>query len=262
MFTGGEMLGFLCCYEPWDHAYGSAAKGTFSPIQAHGAVSEHRGLIYKRLYQAAAETWVHHKITHHAVALYAHDSQALNAFYTYGFGLRCMDAVRPLAAFAHESCTGIVFREIAKTESPVLREMRKLHAAHLGESPCFMRSSPEDVESWLHRAEKRSSREFVATQKEKPIAFLEIQDDGENFATEVSGMMNLCGAFCMREYRGKGIMQGLLNHAMSVLQAEGYDRIGVDFESFNPTAHGFWTKFFTAYTHGVVRRIEECALME
>ena len=262
MFDGGEMLGFLCCYAPWDNAFDSTAKGTFSPIHAHGAVFEDRVMIYKKLYQAVAEKWVRQKITYHAIALYAHDSQALDTFFTYGFGLRCIDAVRPLVTFEHEPCDGIVFSELAKTESPVLREMRKLQAAHLGESPCFMRSSTEDLKSWSDRAENRNSREFIAIKNNKPIAFIEIQNDGETFATEVSGMMSICGAFCMREYRGKGVAQGLLNHVIAILKTEGYDSIGVDFESFNPTAINFWLKYFSEYTKSVVRRIDECALLD
>ena len=47
----------------------------------------------------------------------------------------------------------------------------------------------------------------------------------------------------------------------AVLSREGYRRLGVDFESFNPTAQGFWLKHFTANTHSVVRRIDENAVI-
>jgi len=36
----------------------------------------------------------------------------------------------------------------------------------------------------------------------------------------------------------------------------------VDCESFNPTARGFWLKYFKEYTHSVVRRIDEKAVDE
>jgi len=36
-----------------------------------------------------------------------------------------------------------------------------------------------------------------------------------------------------------------------------YNLLGVDFESFNPTASNFWLKYFTEYTHSVVRRIDD-----
>ena len=36
--------------------------------------------------------------------------------------------------------------------------------------------------------------------------------------------------------------------------------LGVDFESINPSAYGFWSKDFNAYTYGVVRRIDESVI--
>ena len=127
----------------------------------------------------------------------------------------------------------------------------------VGKSPCFMHSSPKQVERWLDRAEQRDSRVFTAMQTDKPIAFIEVKDDGENFATKTSGMKNICGAFCLLEHRGKGIVQNLLNYAISKLKADGYVCLGVDFESINPAAWGFWLKHFDAYTFSVVRRIDE-----
>ena len=120
-----------------------------------------------------------------------------------------------------------------------------------------MRSSPEDVQKWINRAEKRNSRLFSATQTDKAIAYIEIMDNGEHFATGVSSMKNICGAFCLQEHRGKGIFQSLLNYVITQLESEGFEILGVDFEGFNPTASGFWLKYFTAYTHGAVRRIDE-----
>jgi len=262
MFDGGKMLGFLCCYEPWDDAFDSTAKGTFSPSQAHGAVLENRSTIYKKLYQAAAEKWVNAKITYHSIALYAHDEQTINTFFHYGFGLRCVDAVRPMTNTECEPYDGISFNELMKKDVEKIRAMRKLHTIHLGKSPCFMRSSSEDVQAWITRAEKRNSRLFTAKQADEMVAYLEIADNGEHFATEVNGMKNICGAFCLQEYRGKGIFQNLLNYAITQLKSEGVQSLGVDFEGFNPTASGFWLKHFTAYTKGVVRRIDECALLE
>lgn len=44
---------------------------------------------------------------------------------------------------------------------------------------------------------------------------------------------------------------------LSKLKSEGYSRLGVNLESFNPTALGFWLKYFALYTNSVVRRIDE-----
>lgn len=257
-----RLIGFLCCYEPWDNAFDSTAKGTFSPIHAHGAIKENRQMIYKRMYQYAAEKWVKHKITYHGIAHYAHDTESLDAFFTYGFGLRCMDAIRPMCEIDCQLYEGLIFEELTKTEVYQVRELRKLQSEHMGYSPCFMYSSEEEFESWLKRAEGRDSRVFVAKERDKVIAFVEITNTGENFVTEYNMMSNICGAYCLPEYRGKEIYQNLLNYTIRKLQGEGYELLGVDFESFNPTAYGFWLKYFTGYTKSVVRRIDECALRD
>lgn len=257
---GEELIGFLCCYEPWDYAFGSMAKGTFSPIHAHGAIKEGRQGIYQKMYQYAAKKWINHKIAYHGIAHFAHDKESLDAFFTYGFGLRCIDAIRPMEEVICLVTEGFVFEELSKSEVGKVRELRKLLSEHLGKSPCFMKSSEEEFNAWIMRAEGRDSRLFVARDDDKVIAFLEVTNDGENFATEDSRMKNICGAYCLPEYRGKDVFQNLLNATIHILKEDGYQLLGVDFESFNPTAYGFWLKYFTAYTKSVVRRIDECAV--
>jgi GNAT superfamily N-acetyltransferase len=105
-------------------------------------------------------------------------------------------------------------------------------------------------------------RYFAAKVNGKPIAYMKLSDSGENFATEVDDIINICGAYCEPEYRGTGIYYNLLCHVMRELKREGYRLLGVDCEGFNPTARGFWTKYFTEYTHSLVRRIDEKAVNE
>lgn len=261
-FEGNKMVGFLCCYEPWDNAFTTYAKGTFSPIHAHGAINEQREIIYKRLYQLAAEKWVKAGISSHSIGLYAHDKQAINAFFTFGFGLRCVDAIRPMEKVQEKSCPDFTYSELSKADIDEITVLRQGLSAHLAASPCFMKSTEEDLEYWLTNAKNRNSRIFVARHNTSIITFLEVMDEGENFATIKPDMQNICGAFCLPEYRGSGVSQALLNFMIATLKNEGYTRLGVDFESFNPTAYGFWLKYFTAYTSGVVRRIDEKAIPE
>ena len=79
----------------------------------------------------------------------------------------------------------------------------------------------------------------------------------ENFITQLPKIKNICGAFCLLQYRGQMVMQNLLNYMIEILKKEGYKYLGVDYESFNPTAYHFWTKYFEPYTCRVTRRIEE-----
>ena len=261
-FDNGKMLGFLCCFKPWDNAFKSTARGTFSPIHAHGAVKENRGLIYKRLYEAAAEKWVKEKIIYHAIALYSHDSDAVDAFFTYGFGMRCIDAIRSMEVIDAKNCDGIIFRKLPQNEPEKIRSLRRMLLNHLGCSPCFLDSSEESFNAWIVNVEKRDTQIFAAFGNGEPIAYIEIAETGENFATKADDMLNICGAFCLSEFRGRGVYQNLLNDAISTLKVEGYTKLGVDFESFNPTAAHFWLKYFTPYTKSVVRRIDECAIRD
>ena len=259
----GKMMGFLCYDKPWDDAFGSSVKGTFAPIHAHGAIPENREMVYKRLYQATAEKWVANGVAYHAISFYAHDKQLADTFFSLGFGLRCIDAVRPIANFDYVGSEGISYAEIPKFDEVKIRAMRKSLSTHLAESPFFYRSSDEDARQWLNRAETRDSRVFIASFDAKPVAFIEAMDDGENFISDgVNGMQNICGAFCLIEHRGKGVMQGLLNYVITSLKANGYTALGVDFESINLSASNFWLKYFEPYAYSVVRRIDECAFVK
>lgn len=252
----GELVGFLCCVGPFDNAFASQVKGTFSPIHAHGAMTDDRELIYRRMYQAAAEKWVSKGILYHAIGLYAHDAQAIGAFFQSGFGLRCIDAIRPMRRIHCPSAPGFAYRLLPKDEVGSVRQMRVQLSAHLGESPCFVYDSPQMVENWIAKAEKRDSQVFVAEHDSTAVAFIEVGEDGENFITGTPNMKNICGAFCLSQYRGTGLFASLLNFVVGQLRKEGVTRLGVDYESINAAASGAWGKYFTPYTHSVVRRIE------
>jgi GNAT superfamily N-acetyltransferase len=198
-------------------------------------------------------------MTYHAVVLYAHDAEAVDAFFRNGFGMRCIDAVRPMepigGARAEAHC-----QELDKAGMEAVEPLMRGLSEHQGRSPCFMRATEEEIQARFQEARERESRVFVATVDGAVVAYVEMQPGGENFAAEADGTMNICGAYCLPEHRGGGIARSLVDHAIGVLRGEGYVRLGVDYESFNPTAYAFWGKHFEAYTVSVVRRIDEGAL--
>jgi len=260
-FDGGQMVGYLCACEPFKNAFGTTkVKGVWSPIHAHAAVGD-KAQVYHRMYQAAARKWVDAGALSHAVTLYAHDDDANRAWFTYGFGLRCVDAVKPLDSGA--AVPDGDFLELPRERAGELTHLGVILERHLEESPCFLayryrHRHPRLTEKEMVQARiRRNSRMFAARQGGKFAAYLEVREKGENFACDAADMMSICGAVAVPEVRGTGLFANLLRYAESVLAGEGYARLGVDFESFNPTALGFWTKHFTAYTHSVVRRIDE-----
>ena len=86
---------------------------------------------------------------------------------------------------------------------------------------------------------------------------MEVSNEGETFVASGDAYRHIMGAYCVPEHRGRGVYQKLLNLVINTLEAEGYTKLGVDFESINPSGSGFWLKYFNAYTNSVVRRIDE-----
>ncbi|MDR3085891.1 MAG: GNAT family N-acetyltransferase [Christensenellaceae bacterium] len=254
---GGELLGFFCWNEPQEGLFGPC-KGAWSPVHAHGAVSRNRAEIYERLYQAAAERLVSGRVFSHAVTLYAHDEAALKGFFQGGFGGRCVDAVRETLPLAAPPCQGIRFRRAESGDAEALARMRNRVSAHLSASPIFLPfSSPAAVAGTADEIQGGQHPYFIALDGSRPVAFLRLQADGENFAANDPSMMNISGAYTEPELRGKGIATGLLAFMMDELRGHGIPRCGVDFESFNPEGRRFWLKHFTAYTTSVARRVDE-----
>ena len=59
------------------------------------------------------------------------------------------------------------------------------------------------------------------------------------------------------EYRKDGVGRALVSCLSKTLEKEGAEFLGVDYETLNPTALRFWTKFFSPYTYSFHRRIDE-----
>lgn len=257
-FDNGKMTGFLCCCEPFDNAFRATdVRGVFSPMGANAAVSKNRSKIYAAMYQAAGEKWIKTGAVSHAVCLYAHDEELQRQFFQYGFGLRCIDAIRPMELIDCEPCTGYDLVELSKEEFPAVYPLHLALYRHYCESPFFMNRKPESQEEFVASSLQDGGRYFAAKRYGKLCAFLKISVPGETFITTDQSYQHINGAYCLPEHRGRGLYQNLLNFAIAVLKREGYTRLGVDFESFNPSGRGFWLKYFAAYTNGVVRRIDE-----
>lgn len=259
-FEGDTMVGFLNSVQPFQKAFGSTeAVGVFSPMGANGAVGNHRGKVYARLYQAAGEKWASVGAASHAVCLYAHGREVQEQFFRYGFGLRGVDAVRGMDEVMPPPCEGYSFSELMPEEHNKVYPLLKLFNQHFLYSPTFMVKPDLTEIEFIESVGK--DRFFAAWEKDSIISFINISRAGETFICGLPGYIHVDGAFCLPQHRGKGILQGLLNLAAATLKAEGYSTFGVDFESINPSAYNFWLKYFAAYTYGVVRRIDEKAVL-
>ncbi len=257
-FESGKLVGFLCCVPPFNNAFRSTSvKGVFSPMEANGARIENCEGIYAAMYRAAAQKWVATGAVSHGICLYAHNESAQRQFFRYGFGLRCIDTIRPLEEIDCAACDDFEFFELGQSDFNLFFPFELMLNEHMKKSPTFMNRQADTLESFLDSCDHERVRCFAARYEGKLCAFLKISDAGETFITDLPSYKHITGAFCLPEHRGKGVYQNLLNYTIKTLKAEGYTQLGVDFESINPAAFGFWSKYFSAYTNGVVRRVDE-----
>ena len=260
-FDGSRMLGFLCCYPPFKNAFGSTdAVGVFSPMGANGAVGESRPKVYAHLYQAAGEKWVRAGASSHAISLYAHDKEVQEQFFRYGFGLRCIDAIRGMDEIPAPDSEGYTFSELSPNEVLEVRQLVNELTKSYMDSPFFMFRELESEAYFLEMYEKYSTIFYVAKYNGQTVAFISAEPGGETFIKNSPGYLHTTGAYCLPEHRSKGIVQNLLGKLIHKLKELGYSRLGVDFESINPSGSSFWLKYYKAYTHSVVRRIDEYAI--
>ncbi|MBQ4640748.1 MAG: GNAT family N-acetyltransferase [Clostridia bacterium] len=255
-YEGEQMVGYLCAWEPFPHMFGTRWPGVFSPVEAHGVTGENPVRIWQKLYQAAAEKWEKAGAAYHAVALWQHDVPGREALFGYGFGKRCADSIRETLPLDAPSVPGICCTELPPGSGKLVRHLRAGTYRHLQNSPCFLSGSEAIMNRWLDHIQDRPVRLFAALQDETPIAYMELSQDGENFVTEAPGILNICGAHCLPPFRGTGVSRMLLSFILRTLQAENIPLLGVDYETMNPTAIGFWEKYFTPYTISLVRRID------
>lgn len=260
----GRMLGYLVGFGPfrgmfgtWGTGHEDRFVGVFSPLQAHAVMADAPTRTWQRMYQAAAEKWAAVGAGYHALALYEGDAVGKRELFRYGFGQRCADAVRRVTPLQAETVPGVTVCELPAGSGEVVRSLREGLDIHLCQSPCFMLRNSKSREAWLNEVAHRQSRLFVAKADGRVIAFIEVAEEGENFLTMGEDILNICGAYCVPEWRGKGVSRLLLARVLEALGAEGVRWLGVDYETMNPTAVGFWEKYFTPYTASLVRRIDK-----
>ncbi|MDR2952093.1 MAG: GNAT family N-acetyltransferase, partial [Treponema sp.] len=262
-FVDEKMIGYLCCYSPFEKAFGTTnAIGVWSPIHGNGMIDCEYKNVFARMYQEAAIKWVNLKATSHAITFYAHNNVIESQLYRYGFGLRCIDSIREIKEIEINDNPKYYISELEHSEFHLIFPIGLLLDEHMSKSPIFMRFVRDKTEDgheykfaeWQIREKYRY---FAAKDGEKIIAYIKIHDEGENFIGDVNNMKHIHGAYCFPEYRGRGIIQNILNFIIKKLRDENNQLLGVDFESFNPTANNFWLKYFTEYTHSAVRRIDD-----
>ena len=251
----GKLAGFLSGF-PVENFFGNS-RGVYIPLYGHGTQSEDKSLIYQRLYASASAAWVRDGLLSHVITVYTHDSIAVDTWFWQGFGLRCVDAIRPLAAVKAPS-NGLQVRRVMPDDAELLIELHREHQRYYRNAPLFMPikadCTAQQLREWLGAYKQYM---WAAFDGETPISYMQLRHQGETFISDDEKMMNICGAFTTESVRRSGAGAQLLNCIVSWMAENSFERLGVDYESFNSYGSRFWAKRFTAFTYSLTRRIDE-----
>ena len=256
---GGKLLGFLAGY-PVGEFFGSH-DGVYVPPQGNGAAGPDRRLVIQRLYEAASAAWVGEKRLTHCVSFWAHDAEAQDAWYWLGFGLRCVDAVRPLtdvSGISNAACLDV--RKAGPGDAEGLYGLHAEHCGYYRGAPLFMphvevEGGLEEFQRWL---QADGNHLWAAWDGGRPVSYLRVGRGGGNtFATRAGESYHINGAFTAPDARGRGAAALLLQAIVDWLRGQGQERLSVDYESFNIHGSRFWRKHFTPFLHSPVRAIDD-----
>ena len=237
--------------------------GEWGHAVAGDIAGERRQYIYRRMYELLGEKWVRNGCFAHAVTIFAHDQDAVNAWFWSHFGMACVDAVRgvePIGATVHDD-KDFYIRQATLSDLESVATLKELHSRYMAESPIFMPAV--DLSGLRERVEKWMSQEshfvYLAFRGDKPIAYMQWEPSYKNASFIITDpkTASVTGAFTLEEHRGGGVGSALLDEVLRAARARGFERCSVDFESHNIYGSRFWLRYFQPICYSVFRQVDE-----
>lgn len=255
----GAPAGFLAFCAPFDTGN---VRGAAAPLCGYGARGAARGEVLGRLFTSAAAALCGNYAESLRVSVYAHDRDALEVFLMSAFAMDTTDVVRlsdePVPARTRE---GFSFRELTKPGLLRYREdLIALYRAlinHLRQSPVFYHCRGFlPIEDRFEDFLSDGVRIFAVFDGERLVGMLDAEQTDIDFAASDAASRSLSDLFLAPEYRGLGLGPALLQFACRALARDGVRRLFVTHGTINPTARGFWDRYFTNYAFTMMRQID------
>lgn len=250
----GKLVGYLTFDGPFDGYYGNV-KGAFSPLGGSAFYGTRRDMTASLLLEAIMGEMIQDGVFSVDISRFAQDEQMSQFLVLEGFGIRCSDAIMELSKrkVEYTEDASIKINE-EHDQGKSIASLKYEMAAHMARP---LISLPTNLNHYIDQPLSDEIRIFVAKAGDRPIGFLLLSEEGENYLTQQECMSNICGMYVTPEYRNKIVAKKLLAYACDECEKSGMRYLGVDCETMNPTALRFWRKFFTNYTYNYVRRIDE-----
>lgn len=252
----GRIVGCLQTVGPFPD-FRPGAQGVYAPITSCLVEPADADRVFTDLFTSLGELPAHAGTTLAAFTCFPHHSEMNASLTQNGFGVRCADAITAIADLPTDLPDfDLTIDEVHWRDAVQLVEVKESLAAHLASSPMYMEHFQFTPEFVAWKSEQRESVHIVARDGDRIVGFIEATYFGENYLTRSPQMRNICGAGVLPGYRHRGIMQALLIALANRYRAEGITTLGVDYETLNPNARGFWERSFSPYTWSWERRFD------
>ena len=126
----GFLLGFRC-------PLFRRIRGVFIPDWGHAADGTNRYDLYRDMYAEISKAWIANGCFAHSIQLFAHEREASEAWFSLGFGMRGIDALRDLNP-ARSLNTEIEIRQAGQEDIETLLSLTLELEHHLAATPIFL----------------------------------------------------------------------------------------------------------------------------
>lgn len=128
--------------------------------------------------------------------------------------------------------------------------------AHLQNSPVFYPGTEFTQDVYRGFFFDPDTTVYIAEDNKKIIGLIQANPESDELMFAKSRAVNVGEAYVNLDYRGKGVAQALLSKLESDLVDKGITYDWVEHGTANPTARGFWNKYFDAFSYEMTRSVE------
>jgi GNAT superfamily N-acetyltransferase len=260
-FEDNTLVGFLAFREIFT-INESGTKGATSPLWGYGIRHDKRGEIISRLFQDTASELCENFAQSLRVSIYAHDTEVLWTYIMSSFHMDMTGVVRDVSSpIEVEAPENYSFREVGKNElvnhKHEIIELYRSLISHLRMSPVFYHGRNFlPIENRFDDFLTDDVRVFAVFDGNRLVGMIDSEPVNCGFAVDDAEALSMGDIFVEPAYRERGISTALLKFANDELKNRGIRRLFVTHGTTNPTARGFWDKYFTNYFYAMTRLID------
>jgi len=252
---GSTVVGYLGWWLV-DGFRGTPRRAAYSPEFGHAAAPARAVEVELALYHAATDHWTEAGCAVHALTCLAGQPALERAWFEDGFGLYVVDALRSMTPVSAPDPPGLTVRRALPADAASVARLDVEHRHHYAVPPVSMApQAPDTAERLAAFMAVEPDTIWLAEASGETQAFLRLEpaSDGAAAISLAPTTISITGAFTRPACRGRGVAAALLAQAVDHYAARGFERMAVDYESFNPQAAAFWPRFFDPVAVSVVR---------